>query len=244
MAGDWIKMRCDLHDDPAVIGIAFEMGMDEADVVGRLHKIWCWADRQTVDGNASSVTSAFVDRLTHTPGFAKAMQNQGWLVVENGGIRIPNFNRHNGKSAKNRALGTIRQNAFRNANGNAPSVTSALPEKRREEKRREEVNANTKPPTPFPAIPGSLDCDEFAAAWKLWLTHRKEKRQPITPTSAAQQLKKLATMGLKRAIEALEHSIANGWTGVFEPSERKAANATKPSAGQRYDPNAPTNPVY
>lgn len=34
MAGDWIKMRVDLRDDPDVIGIAAATGLDEDTVVG------------------------------------------------------------------------------------------------------------------------------------------------------------------------------------------------------------------
>jgi hypothetical protein len=148
MAGDWIKMRSDLADDPAVIGIATATGLDEFGVVGRLHKLWSWADSQTVDGNAASVTGAlsiaWLDRYVCCAGFGEAMQAAGWLATQKHGLTFPNFDRHNGQTAKQRALASKRVARHRakkcNADCNAPSVTKTLPEKRREEKRREEVD--------------------------------------------------------------------------------------------------------
>jgi len=60
MAGDWIKMRMDLPDDPAVIGITERTGLDGDTVVGKLFRVWSWANRQTIDGNASGVTEAWL----------------------------------------------------------------------------------------------------------------------------------------------------------------------------------------
>ena len=149
MAGDWIKMRTDLARDPAVVGIAADTGLDEFAVVGRLHAIWSWADEQTENGNAVSVTETWIDRYISCAGFARSMQKHHWLDISEGGIAIPNFSRHNGKSAKTRALTRKRVGEHRNA----VSVTVALPEKRREEKRREEKKEEKRARTPF-AKPG------------------------------------------------------------------------------------------
>ena len=62
MAGDWIPLRADVHEDPAVIAIAAALGMEEYAVVGRLHKLWSWANRQLADGNAACVTDSWIDR--------------------------------------------------------------------------------------------------------------------------------------------------------------------------------------
>jgi len=150
MAGDWIKMRVGLGTDPAVIAIADETGLDEFAVVGRLHRIWSWADQHLKDGNAPSVTKKWIDRYLCVTGFADAMQKEGWLNECDGGVSIPRFDRHNGQSAKRRALTAERVAKMKakrkrngNARGNAPNVTNALP---REEKRREETNTPYSPP--------------------------------------------------------------------------------------------------
>ncbi len=68
-------------------------------------------------------------------------------------------------------------------------------------------------------LPESLQTADFVAAWGEWAQHRKEIRKKLTPSTAEQQLKKLASMGAQRAIAAIHHSITNGWTGIFEPTE-------------------------
>lgn len=129
MAGDWIAMRTDLADDPAVIGMAAALGLDEAGVIGRLHRLWAWADQQTTDGvvtlssrscHAASVTDAqherdsgvmraWIDKYLATQGFADAMIAVGWLDEVPGGVSFPNFDRWNSQTAKRRLLASKRQ---------------------------------------------------------------------------------------------------------------------------------------
>jgi len=137
MAGDWIPMRTDLRDDPAVIAIAAELGVEEDLILGKLHRFWSWANRQTVDGNAPSVTKMWLDRHLCAQGFAQALENVGWLECSDLGIRVPNFERYNSQSAKRRLLTARRVAAIRHRKRNAASVTKCAP---REEKRREEIN--------------------------------------------------------------------------------------------------------
>ena len=63
MAGDWIKMRCNLDTDWRVIQIASQLEMSELHVVGCLWKLWTWADQNTADGNAVSVTDVTLKAL-------------------------------------------------------------------------------------------------------------------------------------------------------------------------------------
>ncbi len=148
MAGDWIKIEHATPDKPEVVRMAGMLGIDQDAVVGKLLRLWIWADQQTVDGNGISVTDLFIDRCTFLPGFANALRQVGWLEGRDGRLSIPNFDRHNGQSSKQRAL-TARRVADcknRKSKGNAPIVTEALPKALpREEKRREEKDT---PQTP------------------------------------------------------------------------------------------------
>jgi hypothetical protein len=134
LAGDWIKMRHDLGSDPAVIRIRRATGLDVDAVVGKLHRLWSWADTHTADGQAVGLDAAWVDEFAGATGFAAAMQDAGWLEVKDSGVLFVNFDRHNGQPAKTRALAKTRMMRSRCA----VSATEAQPEKRREEKRREE----------------------------------------------------------------------------------------------------------
>lgn len=134
MAGDWIKMRCNLDTDWRVIQIASQLEMSELHVVGCLWKLWTWADQNTADGNAVSVTDVTLDRFTGVTGFASSMRNVGWLTGENYQITFPNFVEHNGSTAKKRAKTQQRVSKHRNARSVTDVTLKALPEKRREEK--------------------------------------------------------------------------------------------------------------
>ncbi len=113
MAGDWIKMRQDLHEDPAVVQIALLTDIDEDSVVGKLHKLWCWADKHTTDGTAPAITKTWVDRYVSKSGFAEAMNVAGWISFSDSGVLFPSFAIHNGHSAKSRAEASVRQRLSR-----------------------------------------------------------------------------------------------------------------------------------
>jgi len=141
MAGDWIKMRTALANDPSVIAMACTLDVDEFEVVGMLHHLWSWADAQSRDGHVPGVTKKWIDRYVHRDGFANAMCAAGWLVVDEAGIQFPHFERHNGKPAKDRALAGERQRKKRASV--TPPVTDVSrgdsdTTVTREEKRREE----------------------------------------------------------------------------------------------------------
>jgi len=140
MAGDWIKMRVDLAEDPAVIAMASSLQVHETHVVGMLHKVWAWADRHAENGHAKNVTVSWLDRYIGVTGFSQAMQEAGWLLVDNG-VRFPDFDRHNGESAKKRAHATERKRLERVRHKEVTTLSRKVSDKSvtREEKRREEV---------------------------------------------------------------------------------------------------------
>jgi hypothetical protein len=143
MAGDWIKMRTDLAEDPAVIDMAAALGdCDEDLIVGKLHKLWSWADKQSRDGHAIGVTQNWIDKKVGMSGFALAMVSTGWLEIDGKAVTFPNFDRHNGETAKTRALGSKRKQKQR------ASCPDDVPDssrnerdnnETREEKRREDI---------------------------------------------------------------------------------------------------------
>jgi hypothetical protein len=133
MAANWIKLTHATPDKPEVARMAGLLGIDHDAVVGKLVRLWIWADQQTLNGNAPSVSKALLDRVTYATGFADALEKVGWLDEENGECSFPNFDRHNGQTSKARALTNNRVAAHMAAKTNAPSVSKALPEKRREE---------------------------------------------------------------------------------------------------------------
>lgn len=105
----WIKIRCDLWDDPRVSRICDLIGQTEALVVGALVRLWSLADLHSVDGSLA-YTYATIDRKVGVQGFAQAAAEVGWLdTSDSGGVVIPRFDKHNGTSAKQRAQAADRK---------------------------------------------------------------------------------------------------------------------------------------
>lgn len=103
MAGDWIKVETTTPDKPEVFAISEVLKIEPDAVLGKLIRLWVWADQQTYDG-AVAIPDKVVDRLVNQEGFANAMRTTGWL----GDDGFPNFERHNGTTAKRRADGAKR----------------------------------------------------------------------------------------------------------------------------------------
>lgn len=144
MAGDWIKMRGNLWDDPRVSRLCDLTDQSEAAIVGGLYWLWATADQHTEDGVMPGLTLRQIDRKTGVPGLGQALCDIGWLADHPDGVRIINFEEHNGSSAKRRATDAQRKANSRSVSApdadktrtddgqNAPLLGA------REEKRREE----------------------------------------------------------------------------------------------------------
>lgn len=177
MAGDWIKMRSNLWDDPRVARLCDLTDQGEAAIIGGLYWLWAMADQHTEDGVLIGLTPRQIDRKTGISGFGDALVQAGWLLIDGGDAVIPHFEEHNGSSAKKRVQTARRVAAHKAGNaadvvvgavgsepltlncglGNAVSVSSALP---REEKRREEEEgkpsvASGSPPQAVGAMPSA-----------------------------------------------------------------------------------------
>jgi len=149
MAGDWIKFELATMDKPEVCQISDLADIDQDAVVGKLMRVWAWFDQQTEKGNAPSVSKKLLDRSVGVIGFCDHMKAVGWMAESDGVISLPHFDRHNGKTGKNRAL-TAKRVSNHKSKGNASSVTSALP---KEEKRREDQNNTLREEQENPADP-------------------------------------------------------------------------------------------
>ena len=131
MAGDWIKFETTTPDKPEVYEMASLLEIDPDAVVGKLMRTWAWFDQHTNDGNAPVTVETLLDRKVGVTGFTEAMAKVGWLLRSGKQIRLANFERHNGQTAKDRALTARRKAKCIAKKGNGASVTRALP---REEK--------------------------------------------------------------------------------------------------------------
>jgi len=218
MAGDWIKMRSNLWDDPRVAKLCDLTESGEAQIIGGLYWLWATADQHSEDGALLGLTSRSIDRKTGIKGFGDALISIGWLSGDENGVVIARFEEHNGASAKTR-LQTAQRVAKHKGNaqvtqqslpiddlGNGETVSTALP---REEKRREEKK---EPKTPW-AAPDWVP----AEAWKDFEQMRVKRKKPLTDRARDLAVSKLAE--LKSAGndpgQVIEQTVLHAWDTFY-----------------------------
>lgn len=157
MAGEWIKWTKGLARKPEVMQIAHRLGLSRHAAAGLLMEVWEWADDnvvvQELSGSEPDTTAGSVrlgeqslqlfDATFGVSGLADAMTAVGWIVIRSGSLTFPNFARHNGKSAKARALDSSRKraeragapNGVREMSGFKPDKSRTRGEERREEEK-------------------------------------------------------------------------------------------------------------
>ena len=177
MAGDWIKFELTTLDKPEVCQIADLADIDPDAVVGKLMRVWGWFDQQTENGNAPSVSKKLLDRLVGVIGFCEHMKSVAWMIEVDGVISLPHFDRHNGKTAKNRLLTAKRvaNHKASNAKGNGSNVSGALP---KEEKRREDQNPISAQEAVDPRMPSAMTLD-WVPDEKLLTTYAFHRGLPL-----------------------------------------------------------------
>lgn len=249
----WLKIDHDLPDKPEPYQMATALGIDPDAVVGKLLRVWIWADKyasidENEDGHALVTLPALLDRVTGVTGFAAAMIEVGWLVVDGKDLRFPHFGRHNGKTAKDRALSTSRQQKHRESqkavtppsrSRHASRVTSALPELELEKEK--ELLATEQQGAGAPAA-GAADLFQGTTEKVTTEPAKTKSRAPatrFTPPTIEELGAYAAEIGMApaRAANFMDFQIAKGWKVGNSPM--KCWKAALRTWNSRPDFNAP-----
>ena len=245
----WIKLETHTFDKVEVYAIAQELGIDSDAVIGKCCRVWAWFDANTVDGVTLSVTSALLDRYCGVTGFTKAMINAGWMRDDGQLLMLPNYDRHNSKTAKSRALGAIRQSKFKsnaigNAEGNASADGQALPksshreEKRREEEIREDNKEHKARAPKYDFVKSLIELGADEKSIRDWLEVRKKKRAANTESSIDHLVRESAKANISIADAVLICATRN-WQNLT--AEWLQPNTQKQSRPEKFNPTAYVN---
>lgn len=110
--------------------MAKKLRIDVDSVVGKLVRLWSWAELSNVDPNDLNVTKEFIDRVCGRKGFAEALIQTGWLQEDGETLSFPKFSRHNGNASKVRGLTARRVELHRHRKGKSNKL--GVTRKRRE----------------------------------------------------------------------------------------------------------------
>lgn len=214
----WIKIRTDLLDDSAVLRLSDILGTDDPTTVGLLVRFWAWIDRQTADGTGIAISRARLDKLVGRDGFTAGMIEVGWLLGEDGDFQVPNFERHNGNSAKARALETEAKR-LRRSDKTKANLSDKCPTKEAAkvglEKRREEKNSS------YPSDTHSADAPEVDILGIVQLYPKRERQ-----AESAEEVRRHIQAGVDpaaiiagtRAIAAIIAQLPSGHLNAYVPS--------------------------
>ena len=180
----WIKIETNLFEKPEVVWLSKALKVKPIVVVGALVRFWSVVDGLTEDGAVALYDGGMVDEVVGVKGFADGMVKVGWLEVCDGGIVVPGFDKHNGRSAKRRAENARamakrrsgeREHTLACAGGEQKStqacakreiVSAAREEKSREILSRESISARAHARGALPKevlfeVPGSGEVEQY-----------------------------------------------------------------------------------
>jgi hypothetical protein len=219
MAGDWIKMTMGLQSHPKVVRILSATKADKFRVIGGLHAVWSIFDQHSVDGELPGYTFSTMDHVIGWPGFAQAMADVGWLgETAAQTLVMPDFDTHNGESAKRRAEDSNRKRKARKSPQSVRNLSAETKDKTpdkmrtREEKRREDIKENKQLAhldySAWPSMPKQQTLDD-------WLAMRKRIKADVSQT-VVDQFGKQFHLAAEQGItvdQCLAECIASNWRG-------------------------------
>lgn len=110
---DWMKVEKQTPEKPELARLARDCKVSRGEAFLAWFRAWAWLDGLSADGRLRDVTPADFDEAARLPGAAASLEAAGWLVWHEAGLDVTNYTRHNGKSAKARALDQRRQRIHR-----------------------------------------------------------------------------------------------------------------------------------
>lgn len=272
----WIKVRTDLLTDPRVMRMARALGVTQQHVVGCLVAVWSLADAHAVsrfcpgvtgtrEGHLAHYSAANIDAAARQDGIADLMSTVGWLTIYPDGIGFPEWDIHNGNSAKTRACEQKKKAKQRRVSPKmSPKVSRLCPDGAGTEiGTREDKSIKEDPLTPTGGIPSSSAAPvgpaEFLAAWnavKAFVGCRGLAGKRLRALQARARSKDWAESwreALARAAKSPFCTGANdrGWRATIDWFLRPDTLAKileghyddRKPAGPAVQPIAPANPV-
>ena len=194
MRRPWIKIETCTPDKPEICSLATQLRLDEDTVVGKLVRLWSWAELNRINPNDLGVTKEFLDKLVGRKGFALALEQAGWLLETEGKLSFRNFKRHNSPVAQNKALTAKRvaRHRLRKAAGKEKVTDKPLAETVEETPKTEKFTPPIDHPEEVNTAPSLLVISE-----KVAVQAEPEVEQNVTviaatvvePTTAPEELK-------------------------------------------------------
>lgn len=226
MAGDWIKLEQATLDKPEVLRAAEMLGISRREALGLFFDFWVWLDKNLSDvcpDFVRNISKKSLDNVLHTPGFSAMLESVGWAKFDEskGTLHVVNADRHNGTTAKTRALDAKRKKDKRREN--VREMSGLKPDKNgtREEKRRDN-----------PIVPSA----KFAEFWNIYPGPRKQDKAKCLKVWERERLETVADQVLLHVSAMKTSPQWKDQDGRFIPAPLTYLN------GRRFEDGTPEMP--
>lgn len=257
----WIKIEHDLTTSPKFVTLASRLRHGRVTVLGACVTLWMLADKHAVQDRLHCLTLDGLDALVDMPGFGQAMVEVGWLRVHEGCLEVVDYQRHNGYTAKARALNAKRAQASRYRHATVTVERDATaPKRKRKNKNKESSSlrsedfsetqcaedgpavstpaaALSQPPKPLAEEVETFPCDGMAGIYTLRADQVSEWQKVFPHLDVAAECKK-AGLWLKANPE--RRKTAKGmpkfllaWLNRCQDNRRTAPNQIFPASPSR-----------
>lgn len=252
VSGGWIKFEKKLREDIRVKRMARIVpellpGLCNGDalhavtlcvtvILGALAQLWMHADTFAREDDTLDLTAEEIDGLVGIDGFSTILPSDWCALIDKGGVKLPNYQKHNGPKAKEQALGALRVAKHRANHGNGIPLQQeskcngdALPDQTRlDQTRRTEERAR---------VPRETNTTDVTRAGAVCIAMKAEGM--IDVSSAHPLLLELLKAGAEigEFVDAARRAVADGKRfayalaivrGQREDAARRAAEAQSP----------------
>lgn len=236
MAGDWLKCNFGLRNHRCVMYVASATGLDQDHVVGKLMRLWEWAQTQTETGKVRPCNIQMVDSIVGSEGFGKALAESEWIEVGDGWVRFTRWDEHNSKGAKERALDNARKR--RNVSGNLPDDNRKVSGKVRYQSRAEQSGAREEANTSACQIHEGKEslrsalrgCGLTAEQVMSLVTHERASEEKLCHAAARYQEEVSRGKRIRHPVRWIERVA-----GIRESNAPEKLAARKVEAGRQLD---------
>ena len=201
MAGEWFAVDCCLETKPETVEILVATGEPVDVVIGRLVRLWAWAQLNSEDGSIKATTAILARVAGGDEKFWETVAETGWIELGEKTVTIAGWEKRFSQAAKRRML-----DARRKADG------------RKADKTPHDIHSTSA------VCPQSVrtDADTFRTAGGLEEKRREEKREelkPAAPVVATSDPPKRRNRSQPK--DAIEWLFDFGWVGI-KPADREA----------------------
>lgn len=215
-------MKLDALEHPKTLDLASRLEIGLPATIGHLELLWAFTGKYAPAGDIGRHTDGAIARACHWTGrpelFTQALREAGFIDADSKHrLTIHDWQDHAPRWVKSK-LKSMGQTFI---SGAAPEDASGdiSEDVSEDSKGREEKPSEVKPEALARAVSGLR-----IESWEKWLAYRRSIGKPIKPASAVEAAKKMAELGTRQQA-AVDHSIANGYQGLYLPKDA----ATKPS---------------